>query len=173
MKGIKKGSDTVMNHEFHTVRGYQLLEQNKQHLTSAMEDYLEMIYRNSMEEGYIRIGKLAMLLNVKAPSASKMVNKLSEVGLLKFEKYGTIILNDDGREIGHYLLKRHLYLEEFLRLIGCEANILQLTELIEHDVNPQLLKKIRILSKFFLDHPEYMQKFDDYRRRYLKEKLEE
>ena len=37
----------VINNQFHTVRGYQLLEQNKSVLTSAMEDYLEMIYRNN------------------------------------------------------------------------------------------------------------------------------
>lgn len=163
----------MINHEFHTVRGYQLLEQKKQHLTSAMEDYLEMIYRNSIEEGYIRIGKLATLLNVKAPSASKMVKKLSEMGLLIFEKYGIIILNEDGREIGRYLLNRHLHLEEFFHLIGCEENILQLTELIEHAVNPQLLKKINILSEFFLVHPECMQKFNEYRSGYLKEMSEE
>jgi len=33
------------NSEFHTVRGYQLIEQEKKLLTSAMEDYLEMIFR--------------------------------------------------------------------------------------------------------------------------------
>jgi hypothetical protein len=41
--------------EFHTVRGYQLLEQHRKILTPAMEDYLEMIYRNSLVKGYIRI----------------------------------------------------------------------------------------------------------------------
>ena len=66
------------NKGFHTVRGYQLLEQNKRLLTSAMEDYLEMICRNSLQDGYIRINKLAELLNVKASSASKMVQKLGD-----------------------------------------------------------------------------------------------
>jgi len=38
------------NSEFHTVRGYQLIEQEKKLLTSAMEDYLEMIFRNIKKE---------------------------------------------------------------------------------------------------------------------------
>jgi len=32
----------MINKGFHTVRGYQLMEQDHRLLTSAMEDYLEM-----------------------------------------------------------------------------------------------------------------------------------
>jgi hypothetical protein len=53
------------NQEFHTVRGYQLIKQTDRQLTSAMEDYLEMIYRNILKEGYMRINTLADMLNVK------------------------------------------------------------------------------------------------------------
>ena len=45
--------------EFYTVRGYELLDQDKRLLTSAMEDYLEMIYRNNLQEGYTRINALS------------------------------------------------------------------------------------------------------------------
>ena len=140
------------------------MEQSKRHLTSAMEDYLEMIYRYSMEEGYIRIGQLAGLLNVRAPSASKMVQRLSELGLLKFRKYGIIMLNDNGKEIGRYLLERHRLLENFLRLLGCEENLLELTELMEHVVNQELLRNIQVLNDFFLEHEEVMDKYNEYRR---------
>ncbi len=153
----------MMNKEFHTVRGYQLLEQNKHQLTSAMEDYLEMIYRNSMEEGYIRIGRLAELLNVRAPSASKMVQKLSALELLRFKKYGIITLNDDGMEIGKYLLDRHRLLEDFLKILGCDDDLLQHTELIEHVVTPDLLKDIRIFRDFFLENDEIRKQFEEYK----------
>lgn len=74
--------------EFRTVRGYELLNQNKKELTSAMEDYLEMIYRNIEQEGYMRINTLSELLNVKPSSATRMVQKLKELGLINYEKYG-------------------------------------------------------------------------------------
>lgn len=153
----------MMNKEFHTVRGYQLLEENKRHLTSAMEDYLEMIYRNSMDEGYIRIGRLAELLNVRAPSASKMVHRLSELGLLKFKKYGIIMMNENGKEIGEYLLERHKIIEDFLKLLGCEEDLLQQTELIEHTVNPEALKNIRLFSSFLINNDEIRNKYNEYR----------
>ena len=45
--------------DFHTVRGYQLLSAEKKVLTSSMEDYLEMIYRISREEGEVRVNQSA------------------------------------------------------------------------------------------------------------------
>ena len=136
-----------------------------------MEDYLEMIYRNSMDEGYIRIGKLAKLLNVSAPSTSKMVQRLSELDLLEFEKYGIIMLSDNGKEIGRYLLERHRLVEDFLKLLGCEDDILQETELIEHDVSPRLLENIRLLSEFFIDNVEIMDKYMEYKFHYYSKNL--
>lgn len=151
------------NREFHTVRGYQLLLQNKEQLTPALEDYLEMIYRSSLENGYLRINKLAELLNVKASSASKMVKKLGDLGLLNYEKYGIIILSDSGREIGKFLLERHSTIEKFLRFIGCEEDVLVQTELIEHSINSSTLENIKILNSFFADNKEISDKFREYK----------
>ena len=59
-------------------------------LTASQEDYLEMICRNCPQSGSVRLGVLARKINVSESSASKMVHKLSETGLVTFEKYGTI-----------------------------------------------------------------------------------
>ena len=152
--------------EFHTVRGYQLLEQNKKQLTSAMEDYLEMICRNSEQENFMRMNKLAELLNVKASSASKMVQKLGELGMLKYEKYGIIILTEDGKELGRYLLYRHKVIEDFLKAIGIKESLLIETELIEHNISPNTLKKIRMLYEFLTGSPEILKKLEEFRRMY-------
>jgi Mn-dependent DtxR family transcriptional regulator len=153
-----------MDHnEFHTVRGYELLEQNHKLLTSAMEDYLEMIYRHSMQDGYMRLNKLAELLNVRASSASKMVQKLGESGLLKYEKYGLIILTATGREIGAFLLQRHRIVEEFLRFLGCDEDLLVQTELIEHHITSSTLNSIDILNQFFIKHQDIAEQFRKYK----------
>lgn len=134
--------------QFHTVRGYQLLEQNKKLLTSAMEDYLEMIYRNSLVEGYMRINTLSELLNVQAPSATKMVQKLSTLGLVDYKKYGIIFLTENGREIGKFLLNRHEIIETFLRHLGVSDSLLIETELIEHVISAETLQKIQQLNQY-------------------------
>jgi DtxR family transcriptional regulator, Mn-dependent transcriptional regulator len=145
----------MVNNEFHTVRGYQLLEENKKNLTSAMEDYLEMIYRNSIKDGYIRINTLADLLNVRAASASRMVQKLGELGFLIYKKYGIIMLSENGKEIGNYLLERHRIIENFLKLINCDDDLLQQTELMEHNITPKTVNKIDILNNFFKNKEIY------------------
>ena len=155
--------------EFHTVRGYQLLKKNKKLLTSAMEDYLEMIYRNSGPDGFLRTNKLAELLHVKASSASKMVRKLGELGLLKYEKYGVITLSEEGKEIGKYLLNRHNVIEEFLKTIGIRENILLETELIEHNVSSMTLRNINILVRFLMSNPEILKRFEEFKNAYREE----
>lgn len=149
--------------EFHTVRGYQLLEQNKGLLTSAMEDYLEMIYRDSLQDSYLRINKLAELLNVKASSASKMVQKLGELGFIDYEKYGIVILTESGKELGEFLLGRHGIIEDFLSFLECDDVLVQ-TELIEHNINTHTLKNIKILNDFFISNQEIVDKFKKYKK---------
>ncbi len=148
--------------KFHTVRGYQLLSQNKNLLTSAMEDYLEMIYRNSLVEGYMRINTLSDLLNVAAPSATKMVQKLSKLGLLDYKKYGIIFLTENGREIGRFLLDRHNTIQQFLRNLGVSDDILIETELIEHYVSVTTLNKIGLFNKFLQNNPEVSKKLSEF-----------
>lgn len=148
--------------KFHTVRGYQLLEQNKKLLTPAMEDYLEMIYRSSLIEGYMRINMLSDLLNVAAPSATKMVQKLNKLGLLDYKKYGIIFLTQNGREIGEFLLQRHNIIELFLKNLGVSENILVETELIEHNISAATLQKINIYNKFLEQNPDVIQKYEKF-----------
>ncbi len=125
--------------EFHTFREYMDKE-----LTASMEDYIEMIYRLSKENGYTRIQELANNLNVQPPSATKMIQKLSELNLLKYKKYDVVVLEKDGKVLGKKLLMRHNTVEELLRCIGIdESNILSETEKIEHTISDRTLKCIK------------------------------
>jgi Mn-dependent DtxR family transcriptional regulator len=155
--------------KFYTVRGYQLLSQNKNLLTSSMEDYLEMIYRNSLVEGYMRINTISELLNVAAPSASKMVQKLTKLGLLDYKKYGIIFLTDNGREIGKFLLERHNNIELFLKNLGVNDDILIQTELIEHNISASTLTKISIFNAFLTNNPDISEKYCEFLNLYQSE----
>lgn len=148
--------------QFHTVRGYQLLQQNNRLITPAMEDYLEMIYRNSLTEDYIRINTLSGLLNVSAPSTTRMVQKLSQLGLIYYQKYGIIVLTENGMEIGRYLLHRHKVIETFLKNLGVKEKLLIETELIEHSISGNSLHRLDILNRFFEQNPGFFQSFNQY-----------
>ena len=152
------------NREFHTYRGYQLMRQYNIFLTPSMEDYLEMIYRNCIEDGYVRMTSLAEQLNVQAPSATKIVQKLSRKGLLAYEKYGIIQLTERGRKIGEFLLKRHGIVEDFLKSIGASENILIETEMIEHYLSIDTVDSIEMLNMFFEENPKILETFLQFKK---------
>ncbi len=148
--------------KFHTVRGYELLEKNQKMLTSAMEDYLEMIYRNSLTEGYMRIHTLSTLLNVAAPSATKMVQKLSRLGYLDYKKYGIIALTESGRKTGAYLLERHEVIEGFLRRLGVKEDMLIETELIEHSISLITLRRLELFNRFLEANQDIIERYEQF-----------
>lgn len=136
-----------MNSEFRTSRGYQILNRQEKKLTSAMEDYLEMIYRLCLKNGYTRVGRLSELLHVRPSSASKMISKLADMDCIKYERHEIILLTDSGKKIGSYLLCRHNIVEEFLQLIGSN-NVLEETELIEHSLSPSTVENLNTFLEF-------------------------
>lgn len=150
------------NNDFHTFGEYMKKEDNS--LTASMEDYLEMIYRLSMNTGFTRINELSDALNVQPPSATKMVQRLGELKLLKYEKYGVIMFEEIGMKMGELLLKRHNTIEAFLRLFGIhEETILTETEKIEHTINYETIKCFEEYINFIKDNPDIITKFDIYR----------
>jgi len=152
------------NHNgFHTVRGYQLLNQENKLLTPGMEDYLEMIYRNIQTEGYMRINILSRLLNVKPSSATKMVQKLAALGLVDYRKYGIIFLTEKGKKYGNFLLERHKVVERFLKNIGITENLLTETELIEHNLSINTMQNLDLLNKFLEKNPNVLEEFRKYK----------
>ncbi|NLZ27830.1 MAG: DtxR family transcriptional regulator [Firmicutes bacterium] len=150
--------------DFYTVRGYELQNQEEKTLTPAMEDYLEMIYRGILEHDHVRINALAERLNVKPSSASKMVQKLADMGFLKYEKYGIIFLTEQGNRIGEYLLQRHRIIEEFMAVLSDEESLLKETEMIEHHVSPATLQNMHMLNLFLRMNPDVIRRFNTFKQ---------
>ncbi|AIS53223.1 transcriptional regulator MntR [Thermoanaerobacter kivui] len=154
-----KGCDDMERDKFYTVRGYQILSKKEKRLTPAMEDYVEMIYRESLKSSYIRVNVLSELLNVKAPSTTKMLQKLKELGLVEYKKYGIINLTEKGKEMGKFLLERHSIIETFLKNLGVKEELLVQTELIEHNISKDTLERIKLFNKFLSRNPDVVERF--------------
>jgi len=131
----------VDSNEFYTLKGYSSMN-TEETLTTAMEDYLEMIYRLYCNKENIRIKRLSEILHVKPSSASKMANILKESEYIEFEKYGQITLTKKGEIMGKYLLYRHDILHKFFCIINHSDNELTLVEKIEHFINKETVDNI-------------------------------
>lgn len=152
-----------MEKNFHTVRGYENINLTTKLLTPSMEDYLEMIYRCTIEDEFVRLNKIAQMLNVRDSSASKMMKKLGELALIKYEKYGVIILTKQGINIGKYLLERHNIIKNFLEYLGGKDEVLQETELIEHILSSETVEKIYMLNMFFKNNQDVLEKYKNFK----------
>ncbi len=128
----------IMN-EYYTLTNYL----HPKVITYAMEDYLEMLYRLTLNKENITITKLSKLLNVKKSSCSKMISKLENINLVY--KNNNLLLTNKGLKIGKYLYKRHNILTNFLKKINNKDFKLEQVEKIEHFIDPITLKNI---SKF-------------------------
>ena len=140
------------NNDFYTLRGYDRLD--KSGISTTMEDYLEMICRIVREKKFVRVNQLAGLLNVTPPSASKMVNKLKEIGMVDFEPYGIIQVTKEGEKLGGYLLHQHEVLDRFFCRINGTSNELELVEKIEHFLDRRTVEN---LENWLEDHSDKTQ----------------
>jgi Mn-dependent DtxR family transcriptional regulator len=148
--------------QFHTVRGYELIrQQNVLKITPAMEDYLEMVYRLSLNAPFIRAGTLSKALNVRPSSVTKMIMKLNEQGLVTYDRYEVIFLTEAGRKTGAYLMRRHLTIESFLHLLG-KKECLEEAELIEHSIGEETEKRMENLLEFFQQIPWVKAQWEEY-----------
>ncbi|MCY6372683.1 metal-dependent transcriptional regulator [Clostridium ganghwense] len=150
----------MLNDDFYTFRGY--MRKASHLLTPSMEDYIEMIYRLSLESGFTRVNELSKALNVQPPSATKMSQKFSEMNLINYEKYGVIILTEEGKKVGKFLLDRHNTLEKFLNLIAPTNDVLEQTEKLEHIISSETLEYIIAFVKFIDDNPQLINDFRNY-----------
>ncbi|BCJ94522.1 Fur family transcriptional regulator [Anaerocolumna cellulosilytica] len=152
--------------EFFTFHEY--MKREAEGLSPSAQDYLEMIFRLSKEHEFTRVNDLAAALNVQPPSVTRMIQKLADQHLLKYEKYGVIRLEPEGLLLGKNLLDRHNLIEEFLKLLCITEGLLESTEKMEHTINADILLGISKLLRFFKEYPNVMEKY----KKYMSEKSE-
>lgn len=151
----------MSDNEFYTFREYMKHDGS---LTAAMEDYLEMICRLSRSTGFTRVNSLATALNVQPPSATKMVQKLAEINLVNYEKYGIITLTKQGQKLGNQLLARHSIIEDFLKLLGITKGVLEETEKIEHTINAHTMSCLAKFVNFLKSRPDIIEDFKIFKK---------
>ncbi len=141
-----QNGDDIMNSTpdgFYTMKGYALLSTGE--VTSAMEDYLEMIARVERDGGTARVVELSSQLHVKASSVTKMIQQLAKAELVSAQKYGGIVLTEKGAALGDYLLFRHRVLHDFLCLLNGSESELEQVEKIEHFFDNRTIKNLEKL----------------------------
>lgn len=83
-------------------------------ITPAHEDYLKAIYALSRGGEEVTNSALAHHLGVTPASATNMVKKLADLGLVTYERYQNLALTGDGEKVALEVLRHHRLLELYL-----------------------------------------------------------
>jgi DtxR family Mn-dependent transcriptional regulator len=83
--------------------------------SSAVEDYAKAIYAiQARDEQPVTTTALAERLGVTAASASGMVKRLGELGLVSHRRYHGVLLTEAGRRVALEVIRHHRLLELYL-----------------------------------------------------------
>jgi DtxR family Mn-dependent transcriptional regulator len=83
-------------------------------ITPAHEDYLKAIYTLESNGVEVSNSALAHHLAVTPASATNMVKKLAELGLVTYEPYQNVALTPSGQRVALEVLRHHRLLELYL-----------------------------------------------------------
>ncbi len=107
----------------------------------AIEDYAKAIYALELREGdAVSTNALAGRLGVTPASASGMVKRLDELGLVEHQPYRGVSLTDDGRRVALEVMRHHRLLELYLvKTLGVPWDrVHEEAEVLEHVLSEDL-----------------------------------
>ena len=108
--------------------------------SSAVEDYAKAIYALQESENPVGITAIAKRLDVTPASASGMVRKLDELGLVTHERYHGVRLTASGTRLALEMIRHHRLLELYLtESLGVPWDrVHQEAEVLEHVLSEEL-----------------------------------
>jgi DtxR family transcriptional regulator, Mn-dependent transcriptional regulator len=109
--------------------------------STAVEDYTKAIYAlEARDSGPVSTTALAERLGVTPASASGMVKRLCELGLVTHRRYHGVLLTDAGRRVALEVIRHHRLLELYLvEDLGVPWDrVHQEAEILEHVLSDEL-----------------------------------
>jgi DtxR family Mn-dependent transcriptional regulator len=116
------------------------MSQTQSTWSPAVEDYAKAIYALEQREGTVSTNALAERLGVTAGSASGMVKRLGELGLVEYRRYHGVSLTAAGQRVALEVMRHHRLLELYLvQSLGVPWDrVHQEAEVLEHVLSEEL-----------------------------------
>ena len=119
----------------------------------ATENYLKALFSLSRESGEVNVNDLAKYLNIKMPTVSSMMKKLSTKKLVHYERYKPLQLTEKGKKEAALIIRKHRLTEMYLvenMGFGWEQ-VHEIAEQIKHIKSPDFFSKMDEL----LNYPKF------------------
>jgi DtxR family Mn-dependent transcriptional regulator len=135
----------------------------------TIEEYVEVIHLLEEEDGRAQTGRIARELRVRPPSATEMLQKLKDKGLLRYETYSGANLTPAGQRLARELKRRHSVIADFLEIIGVEREVANADACqMEHHVSRESVEQLEKFIEFArgsLSDPGWRRDFSKFCRR--------
>jgi DtxR family Mn-dependent transcriptional regulator len=109
--------------------------------TEAIEDYVKAIYALSRKhEGPVLNGEVAKRLGVAPGTATSMLKKLDEIGLVEHVPYKGVTLTEAGEKVALEVIRHHRLIEAYLsEALGMpDDRVHEEAEVLEHYISEEL-----------------------------------
>lgn len=118
--------------------------QRERAFSESVEEYIEGIFRLQKEVERVSTGEVATYMMVSAGSATSMIKKLAEMGLVEHLPYQGIRLTEFGEKVAKQLTRSHRILERFLvDELGLPWNdVHELACKLEHYISEDIIDRI-------------------------------
>lgn len=122
-------------------------------INEATENYLEAILILEEKDTQVRMSDVAKMLKVSKPSVNKALGVLKDAGYILHQKYGTILLTDEGREYAQKVYNRHkLFKRFFVEVLNVEEEIAEEEAChMEHCISDSTMEKLNAFLTQIMD----------------------
>lgn len=114
------------------------------------ENYLKALFALANSKGEVNVNDLSKRLEIKMPTVTSMMKKLSEKKLVLYESYKPLRLTEKGKKVAAIVIRKHRLTEMFLVQkmgFGWE-DVHPIAEQIEHIQSPLFFDKMDELLGF-------------------------
>jgi DtxR family Mn-dependent transcriptional regulator len=109
--------------------------------TEAIEDYAKAIYSISRErDGLVLNGEVAQRLGVTPATATSMLKRLADLGLVDYMPYKGVTLTPAGERVALEVIRHHRLIEAYLsEALGMDPDrIHDEAEVLEHYISEEM-----------------------------------
>lgn len=148
----------------------------RESVSGRVEDYLKAVYDVVEQKGYVRIKDISKELGVRPSTVVEMMRKLHGNGLVVYERYGSITLTPQGREIAEAVKKRHDTFKKFLEIILVPKDIAAKdAHMLEHQLDPKTIRQFTRFVEFITQatatkHPKFIGRWIEQFKKYCEKK---
>jgi len=138
-------------------------------LTTALEDYLETIFREVSKHSFARVKDIAKARDVKAASVSSALKRLTDMGLVNYIQREYVTLTEQGEKEARRIYARHRMLTRFFNEIlkMPYEDSEKVACAMEHSITKDGMDRLVRLFEFLTVCPEGPQDFIKLFHKYL------